>query len=112
MVTASVALAQESDADLAAKARDPTQPVTAFQIRYDLITDYHNLPGADQQQLVLNPIIPWKWGDQLHIARLTMSYVFDGPDWGSLAGDPPAVMPPNYTPTENRKAWVIWPLST
>jgi hypothetical protein len=41
-----------------------------------------------------------------------MSYVFDGPDWGSLAGDPPAVMPPNYTPTENRKAWVIWPLST
>jgi hypothetical protein len=99
LVSASVAFAQESDGDLAAKARDPTQPVTAFQIRYDFTTGFHNLPGADQQQLVLNPIIPWKWGDKLHIARLTLAGVTSGPDWGTLAGEAPAVVPPNYTPT-------------
>ena len=51
-----------TEADLAAQARDPTAPVTAFVTRYDYISDFHNLKGADQQQLVLQPIIPWKWG--------------------------------------------------
>ena len=86
LATAPVALAQESDGDLAAKARDPTQPLTAFQIRYDFISDFHLLPDADQQQLVLQPIVPWKWGDQLHIARFTLAYVTNAPDWGLLAG--------------------------
>ena len=102
LIVASVSYAQEKEMSLAERARDPTQPLTAFQVRYDYISDFHNLDGADQQQLVLNPVIPWKWGEQLHIARLTAAYVTDGPDWGLLAEDGAAALPPNYTPTADK----------
>lgn len=52
--------------------------------------------------LVVNPVIPWKWGEQLHIARLTLGYVTSGPDWGLLADESPSVVPPNYTPTADK----------
>ena len=55
------------------------------------------------QQLVLQPIVPWKWGDQLHIARFTLAYVTNAPDWGLLAGNPPNVMPPNNTPSAEQE---------
>jgi len=97
---------QEEQADLASQARDPTAPLTAFSIRYDYISDFHNLPGADQQQLVLQPVIPWKWGDSQHIARITAAYITDGPDWALLAPpdeeDYENTLPPGYTPTANK----------
>jgi len=93
------ALAQEKPKDLASAARDPTASLTAFAIRYDVTTSFHNLPDADQQQLVLQPIIPWKLGKQQHIARITLPYVTSGPDWGVIAEDAAAGLPPNYVPT-------------
>lgn len=93
-----------TEADLAAQARDPTAPVLAFVTRYDYISDFHNLKGADQQQLVLQPIIPWKWGNTMHITRVTAAYITDGPDWELLLPpdtNPDPGIPPNYTPSAN-----------
>jgi hypothetical protein len=95
------AAAKEKPADLASQARDPTAPVTAFVIRYDFISNFHNLPDTSQQQLVLQPVIPWKWGKQVHIARVTVPYVTSAPYWGQLAEDEANGLPPNYTPTKD-----------
>ncbi len=97
------AFAQEKGEDLAAAARDPTASLTAFAIRYDFITGFHNLDGADQQQLVLQPIIPWKWGEQKHITRITLPYVTSAPDWGLLAENAASGIPPNYIPTAEQE---------
>ena len=97
------AFAEEQGQSLAEKARDPTASLTAFAIRFDSITKFHNLPGADQSQFVLQPIIPWKWGEQIHIARLTVPYVAKAPDWGLLAEQAAAGLPPNYVPTDQQK---------
>ena len=95
--------ADEKGKSLAEQARDPTASLTAFAIRYDYIESFHNLPNADQGQLVLQPIIPWKWGEQRHIARLTASYVTSGPDWGIIAEEAASGIPPNYTPTAKQE---------
>jgi hypothetical protein len=84
---------------IAAAARDPTAPVTAFQIQYRYTSSFHNLPDADQGSLVLQPIVPWKWGEQRHITRVTVPYVTSGPDWGQLADSAATGIPPNFTPT-------------
>ena len=97
------AVAQEKTQDLAAQARDPTAPLTAFAIRYDFITSFHNLPDADQQQLTLQPVIPFKLGEQQHIARITLPYVTSGPDWGLLAEEAAGGLPPNYVPTAKKE---------
>jgi len=47
------AVAEEKPQDLAAQARDPTAPLIAFAIRYDITTSFHNLSDADQQQLII-----------------------------------------------------------
>ena len=98
-----ISLAEDKGKSLAEQARDPTASVTAFAIRYDFIESFHNLPNADQTQLVLQPIIPWKWGEQKHIARFTASYVTSGPDWGILAQEAANSIPPNYTPTAKQE---------
>lgn len=98
-----MAIAAEKPLDLAAAARDPTASVTAFAIRYDVITDFHNLQGADQQQLTLQPVIPWKLGKQRHIARITLPYVTSGPDWGIVAQETAGGLPPNYVPTAKKE---------
>ena len=95
--------AEEKGKSLAEQARDPTASVTAFAIRYDYIESFHNLSNADQAQVVLQPIIPWKWGEQKHIARLTASYVTSGPDWGIIADETANTIPPNYTPTAKQE---------
>ena len=82
-----VSQAEEKPKDLAAAARDPTASLTAVAIRYDFIESFHNLPGADQTQLVVQPIIPWKWGKYQHITRITLPYVTSGPDWGLLSDE-------------------------
>ena len=87
---------------LAEQARDPTAPVTAVQIRYDYVASFHGLPDADQGSIVLQPIIPFKWGEQRHIARITLPYVVNAPDWGSLSDDSGAGIPPNFVPTADQ----------
>ena len=89
--------------DLAAAARDPTKPMTALAIRYDITPSFYNLENADMQQLTIQPIIPWKLGNYQHIARITIPYVTDGPDWGLIAEDPAGGIPPNYVPTANQE---------
>ena len=89
-----------SQEDLAAQARDPTAPITAFQIRYDWTASFHNAPDNDMGSIVLQPIIPFKLGEQRHIARITATYVTHAPD---LAGLGQSIdqnpVPPNYIPT-------------
>ena len=96
-------MAQESDDDLAQRAQDPTQPLLAFTVKYDVVSDFHNLPGADKQQITLQPIVPWKWGDTTHIARFTLGYVTSSPNWPIVVPvSPPGVVPPDYTPTQDK----------
>lgn len=102
LVMPQVAIAQGSDSDLAQRAQDPTQPLTAFAVKYNIVSDFHNLPGASQQQITLQPIIPWKRGETTHIAGLTLGGVVSGPDWGQLAEAPPGVLPPDFTPTAEK----------
>jgi len=102
-VTEPCRLAEEQGQSLAEQARDPTASLTAFQIRYGYIESFHNLPGADQTQLVLQLIIPWKWGNQKHIARITAPYITSGPDWGIIADDTLSGIPPNYVPTAKQE---------
>ena len=95
------------DADLAAQARDPTASITMLQMRIDYVSDFHNLPDADQTRFVLQPIIPFKIGDQRHIARITLPYTLAGPDWGLLAEEQAReetgnTIPPNYVPTADK----------
>lgn len=96
-------VAEEKVVSLAEQARDPTASLTAFAIRYDYVDSFYNLTDADQGQIVLQPIIPWKWGEQKHIARVTASYVTNAPDWGLLAEDAANGTPPNYVPTEDQE---------
>ena len=94
---------QEKPANLASEARDPTASVTAFQIRYDLVSSFHNLPDATQGSIVLQPVIPWKLAGKPHVARVTLGYTTSGPDWGDLALAAEAGnLPPNYVPTADK----------
>jgi hypothetical protein len=93
--------------DLAAQARDPTAPVTQFQTRLDYVGSFHNLPDADQTRLVLQPVIPFKIGEQPHLARITVPFVLKAPDWGALGMDEArdqtgTALPSDYVPTEDR----------
>ena len=103
LVLSQLSYADDKGKSLAEQARDPTASLTAFAIRYDYIESFHNLPNADQGQVVLQPIIPWKWGNQRHIARLTAAYVTSGPDWGLLSEEAANGVPPNYTPTAKQE---------
>ena len=89
--------------NLAAQARDPTAAITAFQIRYDWTTSFHNAPGQDMGSIVFQPIIPFKLGEQRHIARITVPYVTHAPDLAragtSIDQNP---VPPDYIPTSRK----------
>ena len=87
MVTAGAVKGQgKAEPSLAEQARDPTASAPAVAIRYDAITSFHHLPDAELSQVVLQPIIPCKWGKQRQITRLTLPYVTRAPDWGALTG--------------------------
>ncbi len=89
--------------NLAQQARNPTAAVTQFQVVTAYNSSFYNLQDADQVRIVLNPVIPFKTGKLQHIARITIPFVVDGPDWGSLddvsLGSSP---PPNYVPTADK----------
>jgi len=86
-----------------ANARDPTAAITAFQLMYRW-NDFNGLPGnVDQNTFVAQPIIPWKWGNQAHISRITASYVLSAPDWNAPSDNcSPDLPPPNYIPCEDQ----------
>ena len=89
--------------DLAQQARNPTASLTMLQIVGSYNSSFYNLEGADQTRFVLMPVIPFKTGKLQHIARVTLPYVADGPDWGTLAaGDPGDALPPNLVPTADK----------
>jgi hypothetical protein len=92
LATSSVVLAQEN-------ARDPTAPITAFQLMYRW-NDFNQIPGDENQQtFVAQPIIPWKWGERSHIARITAPYVVSAPKWDPATDNcSPDLPPPNYIP--------------
>ena len=103
LVTSLPAFGEETKPDLAGEARDPTASVTAFQIRYDLVSSFHNLPDATQGSIVLQPVIPWKLAGKPHVGRVTLGYTTSGPDWGDLALAAEAGnLPPNYVPTADK----------
>ncbi|MBW2510027.1 MAG: hypothetical protein JRE81_15465 [Deltaproteobacteria bacterium] len=92
-----------SGEDLAQQARNPTASLTMMQVVLSHNPSFYNLEGADQTRLVVMPVIPFKTGKLQHIARVTLPFVLDGPDWGTLAGgDPGDAMPPNYVPTAEK----------
>ncbi len=101
--TVAVRAEDKAGASLAEQARDPTASLTAFAIRYDWVASFYNLPGANMGQVVLQPIVPWKWGEQQHIARITVPYVTNSPDWGLLSEQAADGLPPNYVPTADQK---------
>ena len=94
---------EEKQADLAAQARDPTASVTAFQIRYDYTASFHGVSGADQGAIVLQPIIPFKFAGLKNIARITMPYLTNTPDFSALGDDiDQNPIPPNYIATKDK----------
>ena len=102
LLIASAVQAQQGE-DLAAQARDPTASVTAFQIRYDFTSSFHNAPG-DTGALVLQPVIPFKIGEQRHIARITLPYITHGPDLAGLVDDiDQNPVPPNFIPIRDKR---------
>ncbi|KPK09125.1 MAG: hypothetical protein AMS20_01050 [Gemmatimonas sp. SG8_28] len=98
-----VTQAQEQQAggqDLAQQARNPTASLTMMQIVAVHNPNFHNLESANQTRFIVQPIIPFKTGKLQHIARITLPYVANAPDWGSLVpGDSNVALPPNYVPT-------------
>ena len=99
-----ITFAQEKkQEDLAAQARDPTASVTAFQIRYDYTASFHGFSDADQGAIVLQPIIPFEFAGLRNIARITLPYVTNTPDFGSLSDNiDQNPIPPNYIATEDK----------
>lgn len=91
---------EQEQADLAQAARNPTAALTMMQIVLNYNPSFYNLSDADQTRITLMPVIPFKLWDQQHIARITLPFVVNSPDWGSLSGgDPGGSLPPNYVPT-------------
>jgi hypothetical protein len=88
--------------DLAAQARDPTAALTMFQIVYDYTASFHGVSDADQGSIVLQPIIPFKLGGLTNIARITVPFVTNAPDFGALINIDQDPAPPNYIPTEDK----------
>lgn len=120
VMTASAMAQDNADASsLADQARDPTAPVTAFQMTYKYVASFHQLPDASQGAILLQPIIPWKLGTSSHIARVSASYVTSGPDFGAIAETPPDLAPPNQIALGNQTGLqdialldlAIWPTS-
>ena len=105
-----VTFAQAADAapqerSLAERARDPTSPLVAFQITYKSV-DFYQLPSdANQGSLILQPIIPFRIGNQAHIARATATFVTNGPDFGAIAAAPPGLAPPNQIPLGDKRGF-------
>ncbi len=85
--------------DLAQQARNPTAALTMMTIVGSHNPGFHNLDSANQTRLVLMPVIPFKTGKLQHIARITLPWVINAPDWAAPAIEDSNVLPPNYVPT-------------
>lgn len=90
---------QQEGGDLAQQARNPTAALTLMQIVGSHNPSFHNLDGANQTRIVVMPVIPFKTGKLQHIARITLPWVINAPDWAAPAVGKSNVPPPNYVPT-------------
>lgn len=99
--TAQAQQQQAGSQDLAQQARNPTASLTMFQVLLNYTPSFHNLPDANMTSITLQPVIPFTTGKLRHVARITLPYVANSPDWGTLAEeDQGNALPPNYVPTE------------
>jgi hypothetical protein len=96
--------AQKKDSNLEQQSRNPTAALTMFQILINHTPSFHNLEDADMTNIALMPVIPFKTWNLQHIARITLGYVVNGPDWGLLAEQSLGInnLPPNNVPTANK----------
>jgi len=92
---------QAGGQDLAQQARNPTAALTMMQIVGNYNPSFHNLDSATQTRIIVQPIIPFKTGKLQHIARITLPWVINAPDWAAPAIAESNVLPPNYVPTED-----------
>ena len=91
---------QAGGQDLAQQARNPTAALTMMQVVLSYNPSFHNLDDADQTRIVVLPIIPFRTGKLQHIARVTLPFVVNAPDWSPAVPAIPATsLPPNYVPT-------------
>jgi hypothetical protein len=58
---------------------DPTASLMNVQIGDWYTSDFHNLSGEDDNTVVLRSALPFKWGKQSHIFRITMPFITDSP---------------------------------
>lgn len=87
LVLAGPSRALAEDGSLASEARDPTSPLLAFQLRYDLVADFHKLSDDTQGTFMLQPVFPFKTGPLSHVARLTFPFVTHSPSVRSDSDD-------------------------
>jgi len=79
------------EASLAQQARDPTASLLAFNLRYDLTTDFHK--DSDSETLgtfLIQPVIPFKTWSLSHIARITLPIITHSP---KVKGDTSDIAP-------------------
>ena len=89
-----------AEPDLAQQARNPTSSLTMLQVLVNHTPSYHNLENADMTSITLMPVIPFKTGKLAHVARITLPYVTNSPDWANPGPeDQGDILPPNYVPT-------------
>ena len=77
-----VPLDSEVDAEgqsLQQAAEDPTASLMNVQIGTWYTSDFHNLSGEDANTVVLRSALPWQWGEQKHISRITVPFITDSP---------------------------------
>ncbi len=77
-----IPLDQERDAQgqsLEQAAEDPTASLMNVQLGDWYTSGFHNLSGEDANTVVLRSAVPFKWGKQSHILRLTLPLVTDSP---------------------------------
>lgn len=68
------AQADESTAELTAKATDPTAALMSFQLNNWYTPSFYDRDGSSNQ-LVFRSAIPFKWGSSQHIFRITAPWV-------------------------------------
>jgi len=64
--------------DLAQQAADPTAPLMAFNLKYELTPSYYGLPDTGHG-FGFQPVIPFRAWKQSHLLRTTVSYDIEPP---------------------------------
>lgn len=68
-----------AEQSLSQAANDPTAALMNVQVNDLYTSDYHNLSGEDANQIQLRSAVPFQWGSQQHIFRVTIPVITDSP---------------------------------